>query len=704
MSAPRSVVAGIDVGGTFTDIFFVDEKTGRFGIAKVPTNRTDRARGCVEGLLAGPKELDSLSVVVHGTTVGTNALLERRGAKVGMITTRGFRDVLELRRRDRPRTWRLWGSYDPVVSRDMSIEVNERTLSNGSIREPVRPGEVEAAARALLQLGAEALCIFFVNSYANDANERAALDAVRNVWPNEHIAASSQILPEIREFERASTTALNSYLQPVISRYLGELEKQLEQDGFGGYVLIVQSNGGVMSVDDAKRLPIRTALSGPAAGVTAAAYIAQAAGFPNVITCDMGGTSFDVSLVANAKHTMVAETAIDFGLVIRSPMIEIATIGAGGGSIAEVDRGGILQIGPESAGSDPGPACYGLGNERPTVTDADLVLGRINPDRPIGGKLLRLDMEAARAAIAKHVGGLLGLDSVAAAEAIVRVANSRMASAIRLVSVERGHDPRKFALLPFGGGGPLHAGAIMREVGITRALVPRYPGVTSALGCVISDMRHDFVQTLNLSLDGLNVAVLERYLRSYAAEGLSLLDRTSVVLEKKDVLVELDMSYTGQTHTVSVPLPVTSCGNDADTGITEAFVRDAFERRYREVYRRLLDGIPARVLSLRVAVIGRRPKFDLACLAPEEGGSPGQCQIGERAVWIGGRQHATKIYDRLRLSIGAELSGPVILEQPDTTVFVDPGLMARVDRFGNIILGNDDAYKTNSGMGQLDGR
>ena len=459
-----------------------------------------------------------------------------------------------------------------------------------------------------------------------------------------------------------------------------------------------------MSVDNAKRLPIRTALSGPAAGVTAAAYIAQAAGFPNVITCDMGGTSFDVSLVANAKHTMVAETAIDFGLVIRSPMIEIATIGAGGGSIAEVDRGGILQIGPESAGSDPGPACYGLGNERPTVTDADLVLGRINPDRPIGGKLLRLDMEAARAAIAKHVGGPLGLDSVAAAEAIVRVANSRMASAIRLVSVERGHDPRKFALLPFGGGGPLHAGAIMREVGITRALVPRYPGVTSALGCVISDMRHDFVQTLNLSLDGLNVAVLERYLRSYAAEGLSLLDRTSVVLEKKDVLVELDMSYTGQTHTVSVPLPVTSCGNDADTGITEAFVRDAFERRYREVYRRLLDGIPARVLSLRVAVIGRRPKFDLACLAPEEGGSPGQCQIGERAVWIGGRQHATKIYDRLRLSIGAELSGPVILEQPDTTVFVDPGLMARVDRFGNIILGNDDAYKTNSGMGQFDGR
>lgn len=685
MSELRSVVAGIDVGGTFTDIFFVDEKTGRYGIAKVPTNRMDRARGCVDGLLAGPKELGSLSVVVHGTTVGTNALLERQGAKVGMITTRGFRDVLELRRRDRPKTWRLWGHYEPVVSRDLSIEVNERTLANGSIREPVQPEEVEAAVHALQNLGAEALCIFFVNSYANDANERAALEAARKVWPNAQITASSQILPEIREFERASTTALNSYLQPLISRYLGELEMQLAQDGFGGYVLIVQSNGGVMSVDTAKRLPIRTALSGPAAGVTAAGYIARVAGFPNVITCDMGGTSFDVSLVTNGNHTMVAETSVDFGLVIRSPMIEIATIGAGGGSIAEVDRGGILQIGPESAGSDPGPVCYGLGNDRPTVTDADLVLGRINPDKPIGGKLLRLDIDAARAAISKHVGRPLGLDAVAAAEAIVRVANSRMASAIRLVSVERGHDPRKFALLPFGGGGPLHAGAIMQEVGITSALVPRYPGVTSALGCVISDMRHDFVQTLNLGLDGLDVAVLERHLRGYVAEGLALLERASIVLESKEVLVELDMSYTGQTHTVSVPLPVEG------TSITEAVVREAFERRYREVYRRLLDGIPARVLSLRVAVIGRRPKFDLACLAPVEGGSIEQCQIGERAVWSGGRQYATKVYDRLRLPIGAELAGPVIFEQADTTVFVDPGLMARVDRFGNIVICGDGA-------------
>jgi N-methylhydantoinase A len=680
LSPGRTLLAGIDVGGTFTDIFFVDAATGRFGTAKVPTNRTDRARGCLDGLRAGPRDLAALAAIVHGTTVGTNALLERRGGKVGMITTPGFRDVLELRRRDRPNIWRLWGTYEPVVARDCAIEVAERTLADGSIRTPVDPAEVEAAARTLAERGAEALAIFFANSYANDSNEHAALAAARKVWPNEHIVASSEILPEIREFERASTTALNAYLQPVLGRYLGALESQLAAADFAGTLLIVQSNGGVMSVETARRLPVRTALSGPAAGVIAGAFIAREAGFPNVITCDMGGTSFDVSLVAEGSHAMVPQTAIDFGLVIRAPMIEIATIGAGGGSIAQMDRGGILQVGPESAGSEPGPVCYGQGNERPTVTDANLVLGRINPANPIGGKLKRLDVEAARAAIEKHVGRPLGFDAVAAAEAIIRVANSRMAGAIRLVSVERGHDPRKFALMPFGGAGALHAGAIMREVGITRALIPRYPGVTSAMGCVISDMRHDFVQTLNLRLDGLDVPLLERHLRHHVEQGAALLDRAGLVLERRDVEVELDMSYAGQTHTVSVPLPA------AEQGLSEAQVRAAFERRYREVYRRLLEGIPVRVLSLRTAVIGRRAKFDLACLAPAAGHTPRDCRIDERAVWIGGRQHATPIYDRLRLSVDAELDGPAILEQPDTTIFLDPGLRARVDRFGNLVI------------------
>lgn len=670
------MVAGIDVGGTFTDVFYVDESAGRFGIAKVPTNRQDRARGCVDGLLAGPGDLSRVSVVVHGTTTGTNALLERSGAPIGMIATRGFRDVLELRRRDRPQIWGLRGTYEPVVPRDLAIEVDERTLADGSIRTPVSPDEIRTAARTLLERGAVGVCIFFVNSYANAANEEAALAALREVWPNPHITASSAILPEIREFERASTTALNAYLQPVVSAYLGLLAGELNENGFRGDVLIVQSNGGVMSLETAQALPVRTALSGPAAGVTAAAYIARTAGFPNVITADMGGTSFDVSLVAGGVHTMVLQAQIDFGLTIRMPMIEIGTIGAGGGSIAKLDRGGLLQVGPESAGSDPGPVCYGQGNDRPTVTDANLVLGRINGERPMGGRT-RLDAAAARDAIRRHIGVPLGLDAIAAAEAIVRVANSRMAGAIRVMSIERGHDPREFALLPFGGGGALHAGAIMREVGITRALVPRYPGVTSALGCVISDMRHDYVQTLNVPLAGVDIAWLERYARSYAERGLDLLDRSAAQLDRRDVEIGLDMSYVGQTHAITVPVPA---------ALSEATIRTAFEETYRKIYRRLLDGIAVRILSLRVAVIGRRPKFDLERLAPSAGSTVADCVIDERPVWIGGSQHRTPIYDRMRLPVGAEIAGPALLEQPDTTIFIDPGLTGRVDRFGNLIL------------------
>jgi N-methylhydantoinase A len=316
---------------------------------------------------------------------------------------------------------------------------------------------------------------------------------------------SSDILPEIREFERASTTALNAYLQPVVADYLDRLAAELGQQSFDGQLLIVQSNGGVMTLETAKAMPVRTALSGPAAGVIAAAHIAETAGFPNVVTGDVGGTSFDVSLIARGETALAAQTAIDFGLVVRTPMIEITTIGAGGGSIAHVDRGGLLQVGPESAGAVPGPVCYGQGNTRPTLTDANLVLGRINPDRPIGGGLKRLDVDAAKAAIKAQVADPLGLDPVAAAEAIVRVANSRMAGAIRLVSIERGHNPRDFALMPFGGGGALHAGALMEEVGLKAALVPPYPGVTSALGCVIADMRHDFVHTVNRTLDEIDV-------------------------------------------------------------------------------------------------------------------------------------------------------------------------------------------------------
>jgi N-methylhydantoinase A len=684
MSDRARYVVGVDVGGTFTDVFFLDEAGRRCLTAKVPSTRGDQSKGFVEGIGARVKDVGEISTIVHGTTVGTNALLERKGAKTGLITTAGFRDVLEMRRRDRPRTWGLWGRFVPIVSRDLRLEVAERTLADGAVRTPVDAEEVKAAAQELLRRGAESCCIFFINAYANGENERRAFEAVRSVWPNDHVVASSQILPEIREYERASTAALNAYLQPVVGHYLERLEHSLGGDGFGGQLLIVQSNGGVMTAEVARRLPIRTALSGPAAGVIAAAHIAATAGFRNVITCDMGGTSFDVSLVAGGQSALAPQTSIDFGLVVRTPMIEITTIGAGGGSIAWVDRGGLLQIGPESAGADPGPVCYGLGSDRPTVTDANLVLGRINADRPIGGKLKRLDVEAARKAIARTVGAPLGLADLDAAEAIIRVANARMAGAIRLVSVERGHDPKLFAAMPFGGGGALHAGALIKEVGLAQALVPRFPGVTSALGCVIADMRHDFVQTVNQLLDQLDLGALDAAMLGHAREGLGLLERAGVQFEGVECLVELDMLYVGQTHTVAVPLPVKIAGKSS--GVTRELIRTAFEARYREAYGRLLTGIAIRLLNLRVAAIGRRPKFDLALLAPAAGASVDKARRGSRRVYVDGGWHEAQVYERLDLPAGARIDGPALLEQPDATIFVEPDLVGEVDRFGNFIL------------------
>ena len=681
MSNQPSYVIGVDVGGTFTDVFFLDEANGKCGVAKVPSTKPDQSQGLLAGIRSDVTDLTKIATVVHGTTVGTNALLERKGAKTGIITTAGFRDTLEMRRRDRPRTWGLWGQYEPVVLRDRRLEVCERTLADGTVHAHVDPEDVKAQAQALLDMGCESVAVVFINAYANPANELTALAAVREVWPNDHVVASHEILPEIREFERTSTTVLNAYLQPTVGSYLHRLDTALRDDGFGGEVLIVQSNGGVMSLGTAGKRPIRTALSGPAAGVIASTHIAESAGFLNVITCDMGGTSFDVSLVAGGQSTLAAQTAVDFGLVVRTPMIEMTTIGAGGGSIAWVDRGGLLQIGPESAGSDPGPVCYGQGNDRPTVTDANLLLGRINAERPIGGKLDSLDLGAAKAAITKCVGEPLDLDPMAAAEAIIRVANSRMAGAIRLVSIERGHNPGDFAAMAFGGGGALHAGALIKDVGLKSALVPRYPGVTSALGCTIADMRHDFVQTLNSLLDELDLDQLASQFVCLAGQGGVLLDDAGMSFVGRETLFELDMSYLGQTHTVDVPLSLSEGFN-----IDRDQISAAFEARYKSVFGNPLSGIPMRVLNLRVSVIGIRPNFDLHLLAPDDEGSIGAAMRGTRPVWVDGGWTEATIYERLHLPVGAEIKGPALLEQPDTTIFVEPDLAGKVDEFGNLVI------------------
>ena len=678
-----TLMIGVDVGGTFTDVFVLNEAEGTARVAKVPTTRPDQSGGFLDGIRREVSALSDISVVVHGTTAGTNALLERKGAKTGVICTQGLRDVLEMRRRDRPRTWGLRGDFEPVVDHRNRLEVPERTLADGTIRTPVDLDALRAAAKTLQDNGCEAVAILFANAYANKANEAAAVAVLREIWHNAHVSASSEILPEIREFERFSTTALNAYLQPEVSGYLARLENALTSDGFEGEFMIVQSNGGVMAVETACRLPVRTALSGPAAGVIAAAYIAQSAGFENVITGDMGGTSFDVSLIAEGQSMLSPQTSIDFGMVVRNPMIEITTIGAGGGSIAWVDKGGLLNIGPESAGSNPGPVAYGLGNTRPTVTDANVVLGRIDPDNPIGGKLARLDVDAASQAIDTHVGQPLGLSTVEAAEAILKVANSRMAGAIRLVSIERGFDPKRFAFMPFGGGGALHAGAMLAEVGIARAIVPRYPGVTSAMGCVIADMRQDFVQTINALVDQLDTNALAEFMQAHADQGLALLDAARTNFQARTLSFELDMAYVGQTHTVAVPLTVkTEAGQVIAPARAE--IETAFDTAYRATFGRLLHNGVRRILNLRSAVTGQRPKFDLGTLAPA--GTGRTAPFGHRPVHFGDRWHETALYERLALPVGSVIQGPAILTQPDTTVLIEPGLQGRVDRFGNTII------------------
>jgi N-methylhydantoinase A len=570
-----------------------------------------------------------------------------------------------------------------VVDRPDRVEVKERTLADGTNLTPVDPAEAAARATDLAAAGCEAVCVFFINGYANAENERTAVEAVRSVWPTPYVTAATEILPEIREFERLSTATLNAYLQPVVSSYLDRLETGLEQAGFSGHILIVQSNGGVMSVGTAKSYPVRTALSGPAAGVIAAQAIARAAGVENIVTCDMGGTSFDVSLVADGAAALAPQTAIDFGMVVRTPMIEITTIGAGGGSIASVDASGLLTVGPESAGSDPGPVCYGLGNDRPTVTDANLTLGRINPDRPIGGKLDRLDIEAARAAIQAHVADPLGISVEEAAEAILKLANAKMAGAIRLVSIEKGHDPSRFSAMPFGGGGALHTGALIKDVGLAQALVPRFPGVTSALGCVVADMRHDRVQTVNRTIGEIDAAVLGAEMQRVADETEAVVRNAGVAFDRLDRIYECDMLYVGQTHTVTVPVTI------PDDGLTRDALQTSFETAYRDAYGRLLDAIPVRIMNYRVAVIGRRPHFDMAVFAPEGGKPAADCRTGTRTVWADGQAHEAGIYDRLSLAVDEVVAGPALLEQPDTTIFVDPGLTARVDAFGNLVISRE---------------
>jgi N-methylhydantoinase A len=672
-------IVGIDVGGTFTDLVLLHETSGTVTTAKVPSTPADQSQGLLHGLEALDVPLQSLQIIVHGTTVATNAVLERRGAVCGLLTTAGFRDLLELRRRDRPDTYGLKGQFEPLIPRHRRLEVTERSDYQGRILQPIDPQEIEARARELLDQGVEAVVVSYLHAYANPTNEQRTRQVLERVWPNPYIVLGSEVLPEFREFERTSTAAASAYVQPLIDRYLRALAEQLRARGYSRDILLIQSNGGVMSLEVSRRFSVNTILSGPAAGVIAAKAIAEQAGFGNVITCDMGGTSLDIALVAAGQPATTSEIALGYGVPIRVPMLDITTVGAGGGSIAWLDRGGMLQIGPQSASADPGPACYGRGGQLPTVTDANLVLGRINPETPLGSdRDWRLDMASAEQAIRTHIGTPLNLSDLEAARAIIEVANAKMAGSIRMISVERGHDPRDFVLVAFGGGGPLHAGALLRELGLGKVMVPYYPGLTSALGCIMADARHDFVQTINRRVEDLDMAELHRLFQQQFEEGKSLLHEEGMVTIRVVALFQADMAYDGQIHEVRTLLPSAT--------LSRQELVTAFETSYYTQYGDTLGHRPIKVNTIRTTVIGVRPTPSLTPDTAVQASCLEAARQGTRSVYFRQGFVTCPIYRRARLPLGCMFVGPAVIEQADTTTLVEPDLAVRVDTNGNLIM------------------
>jgi N-methylhydantoinase A len=675
---PGSVTVGIDVGGTFTDLLAIDASTNEVRLAKVPTTVDNQAIGFMTALAAASLDPAALQAVVHGTTTTTNALLERKIARVGLITTRGFRDVLELGRRTRPQPYGLRGTFVPVIDREVRLEVPERMDADGKVLTPLDEAAVADAARKLLTAGCEAVVIHFLHSYINSTHERRAAEIVRSLWPNKYVTAGHVILSEYREYERGVTAAVNASVQPVLDRYLSRLRTELKAKGFDRDLLVMQGNGGTISSALIAEAAVNTVMSGPASGVMAAAYTGRASGHPDLITYDMGGTSTDVGLIEDAVPQVSGELELEYAMPIHVPMVDVHTIGAGGGSIASVDAAGMLRVGPESAGARPGPICYGRGGTEPTITDANLILGRLNPDRLLGVDN-KVTLDRVRELALEKVGKRLGLDAEAAAAAILRIANDRMAGAIRLVSLSRGHDPRDFALFAFGGAGPLHATALARELAIPTVLVPARPGITNALGCVVADLRHDYVRTVNKPLSAVDDAAVAAIYAEQAAEGEATIAREGVPVRELRRVLTADMQFQGQSHILSVGVDSAAIGV---AGLHKAFAAAYFRRFGIE-----LPEIPPVLVNLHTAVIGVRPEISLAALAAtDRAPTLAAAKSGERRVWFADGWQPTPVYARERLPLDAAFTGPAILEQLDCTTVVEPGDKVRQDKLGNLLI------------------
>lgn len=674
---------GIDVGGTFTDLVCVEgDRVVTVKVPSTPRNPAEAALRAIDDLHQRvPRPAGTIEILAHGTTVATNALLEGRGARAGFLTTRGFRDALEIGRLSRPREAIYNIQYEKppaLVPRSLRQEVTERLDYRGEVLVPLDEADVERAVRELLRQGIEAVGVCYLFSYLNPDHELRTREIIRRLAPDLYVVLSSEIYPVFREYERSSTTAIAATLGPRVTRHLVDMQGRLQRWGLERGFYIMQSNGGLTTPLVAVQNPTTLLLSGPAAGAIAAGVIGGQAGFRNIVSMDMGGTSFDVALIRDGAPFVTSDRRIlDYPL--HTPMIDIETIGAGGGSIAWLDPGWVMRVGPWSAGAEPGPACYGQGGREPTVTDADLLLGYLNPGYFLGGQM-PLYPERAGAAIEDRLGGLRrSVPEVA--RGIYRIVNANMAGVTRVMCIGRGFDPREFALVAFGGAGPVHAASLARQLEIPTVIIPPHPGITSALGLLMAEIVHDYVQTFLKGLRDLRLEKLNAQLRELRDKGERALELEGVPPGRRRILLAADLRYVGQTFTLELPfesLPVTED--------RLAALGQAFHDRHQAAYGFKVEEEPVEIVNLRAKAIGVLDGYRPREQGPASSGPP-QAK-GHRSVWFegGAEPVRARVYDRSALGVGATLRGPAIIEQGDSTTIIPPDMACRVDAFANLVL------------------
>ena len=680
---------GIDIGGTFTDLVLTEDQTTL--TLKLPSTPEEPSAAAIEALRRVRDEhgvdLGSIEVVAHGTTVATNALIQRRGATTALITTAGFRDVLEIARLGRPPQAIYDIHYqhpEPVIPRRLRFEVDERVNYRGEVERPLLDEQVLALAQRFRELEVESVAVCLLFSFLYPEHERRVKTVLHDALPGVPVLCSSDILPERREYERTSTTAISAYLAPTVTRYIEQMTDELENLGTTKQFYIMQSNGGLNTPQITTANPGSLLVSGPAAGIVAAARLGVEAGFSNLISIDMGGTSFDVALIQDGRCLFSSETLLDQA-AFNVPMLDIKTIGAGGGSIAWLDNAGKLRVGPQSAGAEPGPACYGQGGEAPAVTDANLVLGLLDASKFLGGAM-HIDSTLAETAISAQIARPLQMSLTEAAAGIHRIVNANMAGATRLVSVEKGHDPRDFALLAFGGAGPIHAVSIAAELGIPWVIVPRHPGATSAAGLVVADIVHNFVQSTVTELSRMTSERLTEGFDALVQRAERRLEANAVPSVRRRYDRRLDIKYVGQGYTLEIPVPDGSIGDQ-----TLEHLAQNFHDRHEELYGFRAEGEPVEIINLRLQATG---ELERVSPAPQSIGSRDATAAGSgaRDAWVESKQimQHHKLFERARLTAGHVLDGPAIVEQDDSTTVIPPGWCGVVDGYLNLVIGTEE--------------